>query len=44
MDSLQLVEFNQAFEFAFPEFLKPLIAITCVGIVIYVAKRLLRIN
>jgi hypothetical protein len=44
MDSLQLAEFNEAFSYAFPEFLKPLVAITVIGIVVYVAKRLLRIN
>lgn len=44
MDSLQLAQFNEAFSFAFPEFCKPLIAITILGIVVYVAKRMLRIN
>lgn len=44
MDSLQLAQFNEAFEFAFPEFIKPLAAITVVGIVVYIAKRMLRIN
>lgn len=44
MDSLQLAQFNEAFEYAFPEFLKPLAAITVVGIVVYVAKKMLRIS
>lgn len=44
MDSLQLAQFNEAFEYAFPEFLKPLVAITVVGIVVYVAKKMLRIS
>lgn len=44
MDSIQLAEFNEAFSYAFPEFVKPLIAITIVGLVVYITKRMLRIN
>lgn len=44
MDSLQLAEFNEAFTYAFPEFCKPLAAITALGILIYIAKKVLRIN
>lgn len=44
MDSTQLAEFNEAFSYAFPEFCRPLMAITIVGIILYVAKKMLRIN
>lgn len=44
MDSLQVVELNAAFSEFLPIWLIPLGSITCVGLAIVVAKKMLRIN
>lgn len=44
MDSLQVIELNEAFAEFFPIWLGPLGAITCVGLIIVIAKKVLRIN
>lgn len=44
MDSLQVVEINEAFMTFFPMWLKPLGAITFVGILVLIAKKFIRIN
>jgi len=44
MDSLQVAEINVAFMTFFPLWIKPLGAITIVGIIVVIAKKFIRIN